>query len=244
MLRLFVDLFVYILCILSAITNIVGQGIGGAFNALFSKPACWILHSNPAFLVDRRSCPLFYFVGPQNNKPRRLHPIPTLSGHLLTRPPKHPPLTLPNYPNDYKHWRMRLLAGTGLSSRKHINNQVRRHSDVFGQLGALESCLQKEGVRAAEDQNVDRVATNQGPQAMRHEIDALRSAVSTVQAQSASAKAHKTSNAGTHNALDNKNFASSSHHHFHSCEYQSHLRPCAIANVDRTCSSASCQSPS
>src|SRR5712691_10861293 len=59
-------------------------------------------------------------------------------------------------------------------------------------------------------------------------------------AQSALAKACKTSNAATHNASDNKNFASSSHRHFHSCECQSHgpfppplLRLGNIAHVDR-----------
>jgi hypothetical protein len=61
----------------------------------------------------------------------------------------------------------------------------RSHSDVFGQLGALDSRLQKEGVHAAEDQNFDHNAANQGLQAIRHEIDALRSAMSAVQKQNA-----------------------------------------------------------
>jgi SUN domain-containing protein 1/2 len=50
-LRLFIDMFIGILRIVSAITNIVGQGLGGAFDALFSKPAHWVLRSNPAFLL-------------------------------------------------------------------------------------------------------------------------------------------------------------------------------------------------
>ena len=48
--------------------------------------------------------------------------------------------------------------------------------------------------------------------------------VAAVAPAPAPAKARKTSNAATHNALDNKNFASSSHRHFHSCECQSHVR--------------------
>jgi SUN domain-containing protein 1/2 len=44
-------MFIGILRIVSAITNIVGQGLGGAFDALFSNPAHWVLRSNPAFLL-------------------------------------------------------------------------------------------------------------------------------------------------------------------------------------------------
>ncbi len=50
-LRLFVDLFTYTLRVLSAIMNIVGQALGGAFDALFKKPLQWIGGSGLASLL-------------------------------------------------------------------------------------------------------------------------------------------------------------------------------------------------
>jgi len=196
-LRLFVDLFIYVLRILSAITNIVGQGLGGAFDALFSKPALWILRSNPAFLLKWLIVgAVLYSILLGLKTTSLVDYIPSLPSQTTRyQAPEAPAANIAELSERLQALE-NALAGLSLDteqSRTRIDNQVRSHSDVFGRLGALESRLQKEGVRATEDRNVDRVAANQGLQAVRHEIDAIRSAVSAVQQSERAAKAGPTS---------------------------------------------------
>jgi SUN domain-containing protein 1/2 len=195
-LRLFVDLFIYVLRILSAITNIVGQGLGGAFDALFSKPAHWILRSNPAFLLKWLIVgAVLYSILLGLKTTSLVDYIPSLPSQTTRyQAPEAPAANIAELSKRLQTLE-NALAGLSLDteqSRTRIDNQARSHSDVFGRLSALESRLQKEGVRAVEDRNVDRVAANQGLQAVRHEIDALRSAVSAVQESERAAKAGPT----------------------------------------------------
>ncbi|KAF8501670.1 UNC-like C-terminal-domain-containing protein [Russula emetica] len=184
-LRLFVDLFIYVLRVLSAITNIVGQALGGAFDALFKKPVQWIGGSGLAFCLKWLIIgAVLYTVFLGLKRTNLSGYIPSLPSQTIRyQAPEVPAANIAELSE-----RLQALenAHAGLSldteqSRARIDSQIRSHSDVFGRLGALESRLQKEGIRAAEDRNVDRVASSQGLQAVRHEIDALRGAVSAVQ---------------------------------------------------------------
>jgi SUN domain-containing protein 1/2 len=184
-LRLSINLFIYVLGALSALTNIVGQGLGGAFDALFNKPARWIRRSNPALLLKWLViAAVLYYAWLGLWRLDFLSFIPSLSPQATRyRAPDAPAANI-----DEISARLQALenAIAGLSldteqSRARIDNQARTHSDVSGRLGALESRLQKESVRASEDRNVDRVTASQGLQAVRHEIDALRNIVTVAQ---------------------------------------------------------------
>ena len=195
-LRLLINSFIYVLSTLSAITNIVGQGLGGAFDALFNKPAHWIRRSNPAFLLKWLiiGAALYYALLGLG----RLD----LSRYIPSLPSQTTRYQAPDAPADNIaeiSARLQALenAFAGLSvdteqSRARIDNQVRSHTHVSGRLGALESRLQKESVRATEDRNVDRVSASQGLQAVRHEIDALRSVVTAAQQSEREVKAGPT----------------------------------------------------
>jgi SUN domain-containing protein 1/2 len=183
--RLFVDLFIYVLRVLSAIMNIVGQALGGVFDALFNKPVQWIGSSGLAFFLKWLIIgAILYtvFLGLKRTD---------LAGYIPSLPSQSTRYQAPEAPaaniaelSERLQALENALAGLSLDteqSRARIDSQTRSHSDVFGRLGALESLLQKEGIRSAEDRNVDRAAASQGLQAVRHEIDALRGAVSAVQ---------------------------------------------------------------
>ena len=191
-LRLFVDLFTYVLRILSAIMNIVGQGLGGAFDALFSKPARWISRSNPAFLLKWLIVGVvLYSVLLGLKRTSLVDYIPSLPSQTTRyEAPEAPAANIAELSKRLQALENALasLSVDTEQSRTRIDSQTRSHSDVFGRLGALESRLQKEGTRLTEDRNVDRIAANQGLQAVRHEIDALRSAVSAVQQSERTAK--------------------------------------------------------
>ena len=184
-LRLFIDSFIYVLRVLSAITNIVGQALGGAFDALFNTPVRWIGGSGLAFFLKWLIIgTVLYtvFLGLKRTD---------LAGYIPSLPSQSTRYQAPEAPaaniaelSERLQSLENALAGLSVDteqSRVRIDSQTRSHLDVFGRLGALESRLQKEGIRAAEDRNVDRVSASQGLQAVRHEIDALRGAVSAVQ---------------------------------------------------------------
>jgi SUN domain-containing protein 1/2 len=193
-LRLFVDFFIYVLRFLSAIMNVVGQAFGGAFDALFKKPTQWIRRSGPAFLLK------WLIVGAILYSALLGLKRTSLAGYIPSLPSQTTRYQAPEAPaanivelSERLQALENALAGLSMDteqSRARIDSQVRSHSDVFGRIGALESRLQKEGARSAEDRNVDRVAASQGLQAVRHEIDALRSAVTSVQ------QLERTANAG------------------------------------------------
>ena len=192
-LRLFVDLFIYVLRILSATMNIVGQGLGGAFDALFNKPARWLRHSNPAFLLKWLIVGVvLYSILLGLKRTSLVDYIPSLPSQTTHyQAPEAPAANIAELSERLQALE-NALAGLSLDteqSRARIDSQARIHSDAFGRLGALESRLQKEGARLAEDRSVDRSAANQGLQAVRHEIDALRSAVSAAQQSERAAKA-------------------------------------------------------
>ena len=183
--RLFVDLFIYVLRLFSSIMNIVGQGLGGAFDALFNKPAQWMRHSGPAFLLKWLIIgAVLYSILLGLKRTSLASYIPSLPSQTTRyQAPEAPAANIAELSERLQALE-NALAGLSLDteqSRSRIESQSRSHSDVFGRLGALESRLQKEGIRASEDRNVDRVAASQGLQAVRHEIDALRSAVTAVQ---------------------------------------------------------------
>ncbi|KAH9960804.1 hypothetical protein BC827DRAFT_1260619 [Russula dissimulans] len=174
MLRLVIDLFIYVLRALGAIMNIFGQALGGAFDALFSKPARWITHLNPAFLLKWLIVGAALYAGLLGLKRTSLvRYIPSLPSQTTTRyeAPEAPVANIAELSE-----RLQALENALAS----LSLDTEHHSDVFGRLGALESRIQKEGVRASEDRN--------GLEAVRHEIDALRSVVSAVQESERTAK--------------------------------------------------------
>ena len=193
MLRLVFDLFVYVLRALGAIMNIFGQALGGAFDALFNKPARWITHSNPAFLLKWLIVGAVLYAGLLGLKRTSLISyIPSLPSETTTRyeAPEAPVANIAELSERLQSLE-NALASLSLDteqSRLRIDSQVRSHSDVFGRLGTLESRIQQEGVRSAEDRNVDRTAASQGLQAVRNEIDALRGVVAAVQESERTAK--------------------------------------------------------
>ena len=184
-LRLFVDSFIYVLRFLSAIMSIVGQALGGAFDALFNTPAQWLRRWSPAFLLKWLIIgAVLYSILLGLKRTSLAGFIPSLPSHATRyQAPEAPAANIAEL-SERLQTLENALAGLSLDteqSRARIESQARGHSDVFGRLSALESRLQKEGVRVAEDRNIDRVAASQGLQAVRHEIDALRSAVTAVQ---------------------------------------------------------------
>jgi SUN domain-containing protein 1/2 len=183
--RLFVDLFIYVLRLLSSIMSIVGQAFGGAFDSLFNKPAQWMRRSGPAFLLKWLIIGAVLYSAWLGLKRTSLADyIPSLPSQTTRyQAPEAPAANIAELSERLQALE-NALAGLSVDteqSRARIDTQARSHSDVFGRLGALESRLQKEGIRASEDRNVDRVSASQGLQAVRHEIDALRSAVTAVQ---------------------------------------------------------------
>jgi SUN domain-containing protein 1/2 len=195
--RLFVDLFIYVLRILSAIMNIVGQGLGGAFEALFSKPTRWIRHSNPASVLKWLIVgAVLYSVSLGLKRTSIIDYMPSLPSRTTRyQPPEAPAANIAELSERLQALENALasLSVDTEQSRARIDSQARGNSDVFGRLGVLESRLQKEGVRATEDRNVDRITTSQGLQAVRHEVDALRSVVAAVQESERAAKGDPTS---------------------------------------------------
>ena len=196
-LRLFVDLFIFVLRILSSITNIVGQGLGGAFDALFHKPIHWIRHSNPAFVLKWLIVgAILYSVILGLKRTSLVSYIPSLPSQTTRYQAPEAPVANIAELSERLQALENALAGLSVDteqSRTRIDSQARSHSDVFSRLGALESRLQKEGVRSAEDRNVDRAATNQGLHAVRQEIDALRTVVAAVEQSERAANTGPTS---------------------------------------------------
>jgi len=196
-LRLFVDLFIYVLRILSAIMNVVGQGLGGAFDALLNKPTYWIRHSNPAFVLKWLIVgAVLYSVFLGLKRTSLVDYIPSLPSQTTRyQAPEAPAANIAELSERLQALENALasLSVDTEQSRARIDGQARSHSDVFGRLGSLETRLQKDGVRAAEDRNVDRITTSQGLQAVRQEVDALRSVVTAVQESERAAKPGPTS---------------------------------------------------
>ncbi|KAI0034250.1 hypothetical protein K488DRAFT_45909 [Vararia minispora EC-137] len=74
------------------------------------------------------------------------------------------------------------LAGLSLDTQQtkvKIESSARAQHDVVGRLEALQTQLQKESSRAADDRKHDRSAATQGLTSVRTEVDALRELVST-----------------------------------------------------------------
>ena len=168
--------------------NVVRQALGGAFDALFSQPAHWMRRSNPALILKWLIVgAVLYTAFLGLRRVNIISYIPPLPSHNTRyEAPEAPAANIAEISSRLQALE-NALAGLSFDneqSRARIDSQARGQSDVSGRLGALESRLQKESVRSAEDRNVDRVAATQGLQAVRHEIDNLRSIVSAVQQQS------------------------------------------------------------
>lgn len=187
-LRISASLFVFLLRTLAVTINIVRQALGGAFDALFSQPAHWMRRSNPALILKWLIVGAFLYTAFLGlRRVNIISYIPLLPSHNTRyEAPEAPAANIAEISSRLQALE-NALAGLSFDneqSRARIDSQARGQSDVSGRLGALESRLQKESVRSAEDRNVDRVAATQGLQAVRHEIDNLRSIVSAVQQQS------------------------------------------------------------
>ena len=187
-LRISASLFVFLLRALAVTINIVRQALGGAFDALFSQPAHWMRRSNPALILKWLIVGAFLYTAFLGlRRVNIISYIPLLPSHNTRyEAPEAPAANIAEISSRLQALE-NALAGLSFDneqSRARIDSQARGQSDVSGRLGALESRLQKESVRSAEDRNVDRVAATQGLQAVRHEIDNLRSIVSAVQQQS------------------------------------------------------------
>lgn len=187
-LRISASLFVFLLRTLAVTINIVRQALGGAFDALFSQPAHWMRRSNPALILKWLIVGAFLYTAFLGlRRVNIISYIPLLPSHNTRyEAPEAPAANIAEISSRLQALE-NALAGLSFDneqSRARIDSQARGQSDVSGRLGALESRLQKESVRSAEDRNVDRVTGTQGLQAVRHEIDNLRSIVSAVQQQS------------------------------------------------------------
>ena len=187
-LRISARLFVFLLRTLAVTINIVRQALGGAFDALFSQPAHWMRRSNPALILKWLIVGAFLYTAFLGlRRVNIISYIPLLPSHNTRyEAPEAPAANIAEISSRLQALE-NALAGLSFDneqSRARIDSQARGQSDVSGRLGALESRLQKESVRSAEDRNVDRVTATQGLQAVRHEIDNLRSIVSAVQQQS------------------------------------------------------------
>ena len=187
-LRISASLFVFLLRTLAVTINIVRQALGGAFDALFSQPAHWMRRSNPALILKWLIVGAFLYTAFLGlRRVNIISYIPLLPSHNTRyEAPEAPAANIAEISSRLQALE-NALAGLSFDneqSRARIDSQARGQSDVSGRLGALESRLQKESVRSAEDRNVDRVTATQGLQAVRHEIDNLRSIVSAVQQQS------------------------------------------------------------
>ena len=183
--RVSASLFIFLLRTLAVVINIVRQALGGAFDALFNKPAHWMRRSNPARILKWLIVgAVLYTAFLGLRRVNFTSYIPLLSSHNTRyEAPEVPAANIAEISTRLQALE-NALAGLSFDneqSRARIDSQVRGQSDVSGRLGALESRLQKESVRTAEDRNVDRVAASQGLQAVRHEIDNLRSIVSAAQ---------------------------------------------------------------
>ncbi|KAI0303780.1 hypothetical protein B0F90DRAFT_1667162 [Multifurca ochricompacta] len=193
-LRAFIGLLIFVFRALAVVMNTVGQALGGAFDALFNKPAHWIRRSNPALLLKWLIVAAVLYSALSGL--RRTN----LAGYIPSLPSQTTHYEAPDVPAaNIIEISARLqalenaLAGLSIDSgqsRARIDSQARSHSDVTGRLGALESRLQKEGLRVAEDRNADRVVASQGLQSVRHEIETLRSIVTAVQVQQSGREAN------------------------------------------------------
>ena len=184
-LRVSASLLLFLVRTLAVILNIVRQALGGAFDALFSQPAHWMRRSNPALILKWLIVGAVLYTAFLGLRRVDLsNYIPHLPSHTTRyQAPEAPAANIAEISARLQALE-NALAGLSFDneqSRARIDSQARGQSDVSGRLGALESSLQKESVRAAEDRSVDRVAASQGLQAVRHEIDNLRSIVSAVQ---------------------------------------------------------------
>ena len=184
-LRVSASLLLFLVRTLAVILNIVRQALGGAFHALFSQPAHWMRRSNPALILKWLIVGAVLYTAFLGLRRVDLsNYIPLLPSHTTRyQAPEAPAANIAEISARLQALE-NALAGLSFDneqSRARIDSQARGQSDVSGRLGALESSLQKESVRAAEDRSVDRVAASQGLQAVRHEIDNLRSIVSAVQ---------------------------------------------------------------
>ncbi|KAH9037831.1 hypothetical protein EDB85DRAFT_1934759 [Lactarius pseudohatsudake] len=184
-LRVSASLLIFLFRAFAMITSIVGQALRGAFDALFNQPAHWIRRSNPALILKWLVVGAVLYTAFLGL--RRLNfanYIPSLPSHETRyQAPEVPAANIAEISTRLQALE-NALAGLSFDneqSRARIDSQARGQSDVSGRLGALESHLQKESVRAAEDRNVDRVSASQGLQAVRHEIDNLRTIVSAAQ---------------------------------------------------------------
>ncbi|KAI9454334.1 hypothetical protein F5148DRAFT_1326745 [Russula earlei] len=179
-----------VLHMLSTIMDTIGQALGGALTALFNKPAHWIAQSNHAFLLKWLIIRVVLYARLLGLKRTSLVSyIPSLPAQTTTRyqAPKTPATNIAELS---AHLQALENALTGLSL--DFDSQSWSNTNVFCQLGALESHIQKEGVCAAEDQNVNCITVTQGLQVMHHEIDALQRAVAAVQQSENAAEAAPT----------------------------------------------------
>ncbi|KAI9512091.1 hypothetical protein F5148DRAFT_974196 [Russula earlei] len=165
-----------VLRVLSTIMDTIGQALGA--------------QSNPAFLLKWLIVGAVLYAGLLGLKRTSLVGyIPSLPAQTTTRyqAPETPAANIAELSA-----RLQALENALAGLSVDFDSQSRSNTNVFGRLGALESRIQKEGVRASEDRNVDRIAATQGLQAVRHEIDALRSAVAAVQQSENAAEAAPT----------------------------------------------------
>jgi SUN domain-containing protein 1/2 len=184
-LRATASVLIFFFRTLAVITNVVRQALGGAFDALFSRPAHWMRRSNPALILKWLIVgAVLYTAFLGLRKVDIISYIPLLPSHSTRyEAPEAPAANIAEISARLQALE-NALAGLSFDneqSRARIDSQVRGQSDVSGRLGVLESRLQKESVRAAEDRNVNRVTASQGLQAVRHEIDNLRTIVSAAQ---------------------------------------------------------------
>ncbi|KAI0044926.1 hypothetical protein FA95DRAFT_207587 [Auriscalpium vulgare] len=185
-LRLVLGVVSIIFRLLAAIMGFAGRVLGGVFELLVQKPARLLNGANSAPLAALFKylivVAIIYVAWGALRKA-------DLSSFLPSRPSA--PYQAPDIPaGNIAEISARLqalenaLAGLSIDSqqdRARLESSSRTQSEVVGRLGALETRLQKEGVRAVEERNVDRASATQGLQAVRYEMDSLRDLVKSVQ---------------------------------------------------------------
>ncbi|KAI0058169.1 hypothetical protein BV25DRAFT_1299148 [Artomyces pyxidatus] len=177
---------IIVLRIIAGIMGITGRVLGGVFDILFNQPVKWLSNANPAPVVTLLKYLVIIAVAYgtwqtlQNTDLSRL--IPRSS---------HPTFQAPEFPaSNVAEISARLqalenaLAGLSLDAkqvRARVESSARSQSEVTGRLGALETRLQKESARAAEEHKVDHDSVCQRVQAVRSELEVLRGLVTSVQ---------------------------------------------------------------
>ncbi|KAI0316056.1 hypothetical protein OF83DRAFT_1128946 [Amylostereum chailletii] len=177
---------------ISSLFRSLGRLLGSIVDMLFSQPTRWISQANltPLFKLLLVGAIVYgTFVALRNADFPSLIPVLS-SGRAPYQAPDIPASSIAEISARLQALE-NALAGLSLDSqqsRVRIDSNARAQNDVVVRLGTLETQLQQEAVRAADDRKVDRVSASQGLAAVRSEVETLRELVNTAQSSPESSR--------------------------------------------------------